>query len=56
MTNGIQNITRSPLGRKEARFIAKVGILPTFNIADARRVLGHKKSDPTRQSSLLFPK
>ena len=49
MTNDIQNITRSPLGRKEAQFIAKIGILTTFSIADARRVLGHKKSDPTRQ-------
>lgn len=49
MTNDIQNITRSPLGRKEAQFIAKMGILPTFSIADAHRVLGHKKSDPTRQ-------
>lgn len=49
MTNGIQNITRSPLGRKEAQFIAQMGILPTFSIADAHRVLGHKKSDPTRQ-------
>src|SRR3990170_6617483 len=49
MTNDIQNITRSHLGRKEAQFIAKIGILTTFSIADARRVLGHKKSDPTRQ-------
>jgi len=49
MTNDIQNITRSPLGRKEAQFIAKIGILTTFSIADARRVLGHKKTDPTRQ-------
>src|SRR3990172_6936518 len=49
MTNDIQNITRSPLGTKEAQFIAKIGILTTFSIADARRVLGHKKTDPTRQ-------
>lgn len=49
MTNGIQNITRSPLGRTEARFLAKIGVLPTFSIADARRALGHKKNDPTRQ-------
>jgi len=49
MTNGMQNITRSPLGRMEARFLAKIGTRPTFAIADARRVLGHKKSDPTRQ-------
>lgn len=49
MTNGTQNITRNPLGRMEARFLARVGIRPTFGIADARRILGHKESDPTRQ-------
>ena len=49
MTNDTQNITRSPLGRTEAQFLAKIGIHPTFSIADARHVLGHKKSDPTRQ-------
>jgi predicted transcriptional regulator of viral defense system len=49
MTNGVHNITRSPLGRIEARFLARVGIRPTFSIQDARRVLGHKESDPTRQ-------
>ncbi|OGW40123.1 MAG: hypothetical protein A2Y97_07175 [Nitrospirae bacterium RBG_13_39_12] len=49
MTNGVQNITRSPLGRMEARFLAKIGIRPTFSIQDARRVLGHRESDPTRQ-------
>ena len=49
MTNGVQNITRSPLGRTEARFLARIGIRPTFSIEDARRVLGHKNSDPTRQ-------
>lgn len=49
MTNGMQNITRSPLGRVEARFLARIGIRPTFSIEDARRALGHKESDPTRQ-------
>jgi predicted transcriptional regulator of viral defense system len=49
MSNGAQNITRSPLGRTEARFLARIGIRPTFSIDDARRVLGHKDSDPTRQ-------
>jgi len=33
----------------EARFLAKIGVRPTFSIVDARRVLGHKDSDPTRQ-------
>jgi len=49
MTNGMQNITRSPLGRLEARFLARIGIRPTFGMSDARRVLGHKENDPTRQ-------
>lgn len=49
MTTGMQNITRSPLGRMEARFLAKIGTRPTFTTADTRRVLGHKESDPTRQ-------
>lgn len=49
MTNGIQSITRSPLGRLEARFLARIGITPIFSIRDARLSLGHKESDPTRQ-------
>ncbi len=49
MTNGMQNITKSPLGRTEAQFLARIGIHPTFSIEDARRILGHKESDPTRQ-------
>lgn len=47
--NGAQNITRSPLGRSEARFLAKIGARPTFSIFIARQVLGHKKDDPTPQ-------
>src|SRR3990167_2851664 len=47
--NGAQNITRSPLGRSEARFLAKIGARPTFSIVIARQVLGHKKDDPTPQ-------
>jgi predicted transcriptional regulator of viral defense system len=49
MTIGVHNITRSPLGRIEARFLAKIGVHPTFSIQDARNVLSHKESDPTRQ-------
>jgi predicted transcriptional regulator of viral defense system len=49
MTNGAQDITRSPLGRIEARFLAKIGVHPTFSIQDARRVLGQQETDPTRQ-------
>ena len=47
--NGAQNITRSPLGRSEARFLAKIGTRSTFTIVIARQVLGHKKDDPTPQ-------
>ncbi|TAN41171.1 MAG: hypothetical protein EPN22_15660 [Nitrospirae bacterium] len=49
MTNGMQNITRSPLGKSEARFLAKMGTHPTFSIEEARHVLGHSEDDPTRQ-------
>lgn len=49
MTKGAQNITRSPLGRIEARFLAKIGVHLMFSIVDARRILGHRESDPTRQ-------
>ena len=49
MTKGIQNITRSPLGRLEAQFISKVGSRSTFSSDDARRILRHSDGDPTRQ-------
>lgn len=49
MINGVQNITREPLGRLEARFLAKVAVRPTFSIEDARQVLGHGVDGPTRQ-------
>jgi predicted transcriptional regulator of viral defense system len=47
--NGDLNITREQLGRKEAAFLVKVGIRPTFSLALAREVLGHTKDDPTPQ-------
>jgi predicted transcriptional regulator of viral defense system len=49
MTKVSQNITKSPLGRREAQFIAKMGARVTFSIEEARQVLGHKAEDPTRQ-------
>jgi predicted transcriptional regulator of viral defense system len=49
MTKGSQNITRSPLGKIEARFLAKMGTQITFSINEARQVLGHEVDDPTRQ-------
>jgi hypothetical protein len=36
MTNGVQNITISALGKTEALFLAKIGTRPTFSIEDAR--------------------
>lgn len=49
MTKGIQNISKSPLGRKEAEFLSKIGARATFSIEDARQMLGHRKDSPTRQ-------
>jgi predicted transcriptional regulator of viral defense system len=33
----------------EAQFLARIGMCHTFSSEDARRVLGHKVDDPTRQ-------
>jgi len=49
MTNVSQNITKAPLGRIEARFIAKVGSRLTFSINEARQVLSPNGEDHTRQ-------
>lgn len=48
MTIRNQDITREPLGRLEARFLAKMGMRPTFSTEDARQALGHQAADPTR--------
>jgi predicted transcriptional regulator of viral defense system len=45
----LQNTTRSPLGKREAGFLAKAGIHPIFDLAFARQVLGQNKDDPTPQ-------
>ncbi len=47
--NDDRNITRGQLGKKEAAFLAKAGIHPTFTLAFARQVLRHTKDDPTPQ-------
>lgn len=47
MNNGAQNITRGSLGKREAAFLAYVGVRPTFTIQDARKALGHKPGGPT---------
>jgi predicted transcriptional regulator of viral defense system len=44
-----QTITRSQLGKTEARFLARVGSRTTFDLALAREILGHSKDDPTPQ-------
>jgi len=49
MTKVSQNTTRSPLGRMEAGFLAKMGTRITFSIEEARHALGHQAGDPTRQ-------
>ncbi|MHB9096348.1 MAG: type IV toxin-antitoxin system AbiEi family antitoxin domain-containing protein [Syntrophales bacterium] len=45
----VQNITREPLGKMEAGFLAKAGAHPTFSLAFARQALRHTKRDPTPQ-------
>ena len=50
--NDAQNITRDPLGKMEAGFLAKAGAHPTFSLAFARQILGHTKQDPTHPSRL----
>lgn len=47
--NDVHNITKGQLGKMEAGFLAKAGVLPTFTLAFARQVLGHTKDDPTPQ-------
>ena len=47
--NDLRNITKGQLGKMEAAFLAKAGVHPTFGLAFARQVLGHKKDDPTPQ-------
>ena len=49
MTIVSQNITKSPLGRIEAQFIAKMGSKITFSTDDARKVLSQRGQDHTRQ-------
>jgi predicted transcriptional regulator of viral defense system len=49
MTDDVRNITRRALGRSEARFLTSVGRLPTFSLADGRRVLGKRQGEFVRQ-------
>jgi hypothetical protein len=47
--NDTQTITRGPLGKMEASFLAKAGTHPTFSLSFARQMLRHTKQDPTPQ-------
>ena len=49
MRNIIQNIDRGSLGKMEAAFITRIGKKRFFSIEDARKILGHKRNDPTSQ-------
>ena len=49
MSNNIQNITRASLGKTEAAFITQIGKKRFFSIEDARKILRHKRNDPTSQ-------
>lgn len=49
MTNGERNITRRALGREEARFLTQVGRLPSFSLADGRRIVGRRRAEHVRQ-------
>ncbi len=49
MTKDAQTITRASLGKTEAAFIAGIGKKRFFSIDDARKLLGHGKTDPTKQ-------
>ncbi len=49
MSNNIQSITRSSLSKTEAGFLSQIGAKRFFTIEEARKILEHKKEDPTSQ-------
>lgn len=49
MTNSEQIIIRQSLGGEEARFLTHVGSLPSFSLADGRRILGARRAEQVRQ-------
>jgi len=49
MTTSERNITRRALGREEARFLSRVGRLPSFSLADSRGILGKRRAEHARQ-------
>ncbi len=46
---GIQNITRGPLGKSEAGFLAKVSRKAAFTTGEAQGILGYKGEDSTQK-------
>ena len=44
---GARSITRGPLGKAETKFLARVDAKPTFNSADAQKILGYKTAGST---------
>jgi len=46
---GIQNITRGPLGKSEARFLAKVSGKAAFTTGEAQNILKYKGEDSTQK-------
>lgn len=46
---GTQNITRGPLGRAEARFLARVSGKVAFTTGEAQEILGYKGEDSTQK-------
>jgi predicted transcriptional regulator of viral defense system len=49
MTQGVQNIARSPLGRIEAMLLEKAALQPTFSIQEAKIFLGPRRGRHARQ-------
>ena len=49
MTNDDQHVSRGGLGRVESDFLAQAGLLPSFSVADACRILGPKRASWVRQ-------
>lgn len=46
---GTQNITRGPLGRAEAKFLARVSGKAAFTTGEAQEILGYKGEDSTQK-------
>lgn len=47
--NGVQNITRGPLGKAETRFLAKIAGRATFTVEAARDALAYARTGSTQK-------